>query len=458
MLKKVNVSWIVHMFALLHAVVALLCRFAEIEDELLLTMLTMTMALLLCLKKGLNIELTAASIIVVNIIGYLLGNAGANLFSLILKSPYLVPALATLLTTEIIGWSLVVFMKVFKRGSKKSDSMSASYLSWLILAIVVVFFLRLGFIFILSQDPFGDNGLNGMTSMIFSNSFALIILACLNILYVWSARRLMKKQKRGIKVIALVVFNLLASVAETLLVSVGDVDNSILNVRTDYLKLFLAALITQITVYCLVYMINYAITARSKMQEARGKAHDAQYRYQILKRQVDPHFLFNSLNVLDCLVCEEKTEQASTYIHKLAGVYRYMLKSEEEQLVTLEDELQFVEKYVDLMMVRFPEGFQVEILVDKSLMQRFVLPCSLQLLIENAVKHNVINVDKPLVIRVMADKDHISVQNNVIPKVTKVSSTGLGQKYIMKQYLDLCGKAIDIIQTENEYKVVLPLI
>lgn len=458
MLKKVSISWIVHVFALLHAVVALLCRLAGFEDELLLTMLTMTMALLLCLKRGLGIELTAASIIVVNIIGYLLGNAGATLFSLIFESTYLIHALATLLTTEIIGWSIIVFMKVFRRGRKSHDSMSAAYISWLILAIVVVFFLRLGFIFILSQEPFGNDGLDGMSSVIFSNSFALIILLCLNILYVWSARRLLKKRSRTLKVTALVSFTLVASLIETLLVIVGRVENVVIDTFPEHFKLYLASLITQITIYCLVYMINYAITARNKMQEARGKAHDAQYRYQILKKQVDPHFLFNSLNVLDCLVCEEKTEQASTYIHKLAGVYRYMIKSEDEQLVTLEDELHFVEKYVDLMLVRFPEGLKVEIDVEPSYMQRLILPCSLQLLIENAVKHNAINVARPLIVSIQADNESVSVKNNVIPKVTQVASTGLGQKYIMKQYLDLCGKTIEITHNENEYKVVLPLI
>jgi LytS/YehU family sensor histidine kinase len=205
-------------------------------------------------------------------------------------------------------------------------------------------------------------------------------------------------------------------------------------------------------------MVNYAITAQNKMLKERGKANEAQYRYQILKRQLNPHFLFNSLNALDCLVCDEKTEQASTYIHKLAGVYRYMIKSEEEQLVPLEDELQFVAKYVDLMTVRFPDGLKVELNIPNELMSRFILPCSLQLLIENATKHNVISASNPLVITIKADSERISVTNNISPKVTQVSSTGLGQKYIRQQYLNLCGKEIAISQNETEYKVILPLI
>ena len=135
-----------------------------------------------------------------------------------------------------------------------------------------------------------------------------------------------------------------------------------------------------------------------------------------------------------------------------------MIKSEEEQLVTLEEELTFVGKFVDLMQVRFPEGFRVEIEVPAEFHSKFILPCSIQLLIENSVKHNVISAGRPLVISIKADANSISVCNNIIPKLTQVSSTGLGQKYIRQQYLNLCGKSIDITKTDETYNVVLPLI
>ena len=457
-MRKVSVTWIIHIFAVLHAVVTVACRLAGLEDELLLTLLTMTMILLLCLKRGLNIELTASSIIIANILGYLLGNAGARIFALLLDSQYLVHALASVFTTEILGWSMVFFTKFLFRNNKENDPSSYSYLTWLVSAIAIIFFLRLAIILIVSSDSFASDDMSHMASEIFSNVFSLIILLCINTLYIWSARRLIKNRSRAVQLVLLITFTLFASLLETILVSIGLPQEKALATTQDFAKLYLASLIAQITIYCLVYMTNYALSARSKMQEARGRAHLAQYRYQILKRQVNPHFLFNSLNALDCLVCEQKTEQASTYIHKLAGVYRYMIKSEDESMVSLEDELKFVDMYVDLMKVRFPEGFQVQINVPSELSRRLVLACSLQLLIENAVKHNVINASNPLIIRIDATDDCIKVTNNIIPKLTKVNSTGLGQKYIMKQYLDLCGKAIAISQTKEEYSVVLPLI
>ena len=184
----------------------------------------------------------------------------------------------------------------------------------------------------------------------------------------------------------------------------------------------------------------------------------AQYRYLKLKRQVNPHFLFNSLNILDCLVCEEKTEDASTYIHKLAGIYRYMIKSEDEDVVPLRDELNFVNQYADLLKLRFPKGFEVEIDVPQEAMSRYVLPCSIQLLIENATKHNAVSAENPLLIKVVVSDGLVSVSNNIIPKVTKSESTGLGQKYISQQYMDLSGKKIEIRSDNGEYCVTLPLI
>ena len=226
----------------------------------------------------------------------------------------------------------------------------------------------------------------------------------------------------------------------------------------DFPLIYTTSLLAQITVYCITFIVNYALTARSEMKEEREKANMAQYRYIKLKHQVNPHFLFNSLNILDCLICEESSERASAYTHKLAGIYRYMLKSEDEIVVSLRDEMVFVNLYVDLLKERFPVGFEVETDVPEELMAKMILPCSIQLLIENATKHNAVGKDNPLIIKIEATGDGIMVSNNIIPKMTKSPSTGLGQKYIRQMYLDLTGKHIEIIETEQKYSITLPLI
>lgn len=135
-----------------------------------------------------------------------------------------------------------------------------------------------------------------------------------------------------------------------------------------------------------------------------------------------------------------------------------MIKSEDYELVPLREEMEFAEKYIDLLKLRFPEGFDVIVDVPEDQMARFVLPCSIQLLIENATKHNAVSIDNPLVIKIKAEADKICVSNNLVPKLTVSSSTGLGQKYISQQYQDLSGKSIEIRKTENEYSVTLPLL
>ena len=135
-----------------------------------------------------------------------------------------------------------------------------------------------------------------------------------------------------------------------------------------------------------------------------------------------------------------------------------MIKSEDEEVVSLRDELVFVRLYIDLLKERFPEGFEVNINVPEESLARFVPPCSIQLLIENATKHNTVSSDNPLKIDVGIKGENVCVRNNIVPKLTKSQSTGLGQKYIRQLYKDLSGKSIDIEKTESSYCVTLPLL
>lgn len=449
-MKSIKLGWIIHIFALLHAVTALSCRFAGIADELLLTILTMALALIICMQKGLRIEFTAAIVIITNILGFLLGTFGARLLESFIHSEYAVHCISTAVTTEILGWCIVAIANIFvQKGEKPENLKSARHLKWVLLIAAGIFIMRLFIVLFLSSSAFETEMLYEVIGNVMSNSFSLIILVCVNIMFIRSVSTRDKSASTFSTMFIYFSFMVLATLLESFLVGMEE-DN--------FLLVFFVSLIAQITLYCIVYVINYAITARNEMQEEREKANMAQYRYIKLKHQVNPHFLFNSLNILDCLICEEKTERASTYTHKLAGVYRYMLKSEEEMVVSLRDELVFVNLYVDLLKERFPSGFMVETDVPEDLMARFVLPCSLQLLIENAIKHNAVVEDTPLTISIRAEGESILVTNNLVPKVTKSPSTGLGQKYIRQMYLDLTGKQIGIEKTEDFYRVTLPLI
>lgn len=457
-MEHIKTGWIIHIFALLHAATALTCRLSGAEDELLLTLLTMIMALLICLKRGFNVDFTAVCLIMVNIVGYLLGNAGAFLFSHLINSQYAIHALATTLTTEILGWSIVAFSKVIDKNRDESNPLSYRFFKWIIIAMVTVFSLRVGILFLISSDRFATGEMLHAASKVFSNSFALITLICVNIIYVRYSGRFGKKFGETSKIALLVAFIVTSALIGTCMCSIRLPFEITVSSWSGFILRYLVMIITQIGMYCIIFMINFTISAGDEMQKEKEMKHAAQYRYQKLKRQVNPHFLFNSLNALDCLVWEEKPELASTYIHKLAGVYRYMIRSEEEDLVRLSDELTFVDMYVDLLKVRFPEGYEVILDVREEDKTRFVLPCSIQLLIENASKHNAAGAESPLVIKVESDGEKVRVTNNIIPKVTEVQSSGLGQRYIRQQYMDLSGKAISIERTDEEYCVTLPLL
>ena len=459
-MKSIKLAWIIHIFAFLHAGVALCCRLAGVDDELLLTILTMALALIICMRKKLSIEFTAAIVIVMNILGFLLGTFGARILETFFLSGYAVNAVSTALTTEILGWSVVAMTGMLHMDPKERDEdmLSSPYMKWLLLVAGGIFVLRLLIVTFFSGEQFGSDRIFEMTRQVLSNSVALIMLICVNILYVRFIISGNNTSSKTSNVILFVLFTIGATLLETLLVSMSLFTKNQSGITGNLPLLLAVSFMTQITVYCIVYVINYAITARNEMQAEREKANMAQYRYLKLKRQVNPHFLFNSLNILDCLICEEKSEQASTYTHKLAGIYRYMIKSEDEEVVPLRDEMVFVKLYIDLLKVRFAEGFEVMIDVPEEAMSRFVPPCSIQLLIENATKHNTVNPQNPLIIKVKATDKHVSVCNNIIPKVTKSPSTGLGQQYIRQLYMDLSGTAIDIDSTEQDYCVTLPLL
>ena len=458
--KRLSPSWIIHIFAILHALTAVFLRWVGGEDEILLTILTITMSLVICYRKNQKIEFTAAVIIVGNILGYLLGSYGAQVIALMTSSPYLIFPLATALTTEILGWTILFTIRMSSQDNAKDSEnrFSLSYMKWILLAVVLVMLIRICFIVFLPKGNFNADHLLLITGKILTNSMGIIMLVGLNVIFISYADKFSNKCPKCRKIVFFTVFMIVVSLIETFIIRAEIPEDANSAVSESFVLLFVVSLVAQTTIYCIVFIIHYALTSRSKMLAHKEEANLAQYRYLKLKRQVNPHFLFNSLNILDCLVCDEKTEEASTYIHKLAGIYRYMIKSEDYELVPLREEMEFAEKYIDLLKLRFPEGFDVIVDVPEDQMARFVLPCSIQLLIENATKHNAVSIDNPLVIKIKAEADKICVSNNLVPKLTVSSSTGLGQKYISQQYQDLSGKSIEIRKTENEYSVTLPLL
>lgn len=201
------------------------------------------------------------------------------------------------------------------------------------------------------------------------------------------------------------------------------------------------------------FLLNWK---KATLDAETSKKESAIARYESLKNQINPHFLFNSLNALTNLVYEDQ-DKAAKFIKQLSDVYRYVLDTREKEVVTLEEELRFVQAYLYLQQIRFGNNLNVKLSLDN--VQGKVAPLALQLLLENAIKHNVISVEDPLFIEVYEKDGFICVTNN-LQKKSRISEngTGLGLENIKSRYKFLTDKEIDVSEAEGEFSVKLPLI
>ncbi len=187
------------------------------------------------------------------------------------------------------------------------------------------------------------------------------------------------------------------------------------------------------------------------------KKENAEYRFELLRSQLNPHFLFNSLNTLSSLVYENQ-ESAGIFIRELSDVYRYILENRDKDLITLSMEIEFVSSYITLMKLRFGDNLIVEVDLDHLQKNFSIAPLTLQLLIENAIKHNVVSRKKPLHINLFLEDDYLVVCNNIQPKVNKEYSSEMGLKNISNRYSYLSERKIEIIKTNEEFTVKIPLL
>ncbi len=180
--------------------------------------------------------------------------------------------------------------------------------------------------------------------------------------------------------------------------------------------------------------------------------------FEVLQNQMSPHFLFNSLNTLTTLIAENQ-EKAIRFTEKLSEVYRYILHHKSRELVRLDEELAFARAYFYLLQMRYPDNVSLEVDVDAKYLKEHIAPLTLQMLIENAVKHNVVSKAHPLSIQIYVDNgESIVVKNNLQRKPVLPQSTKTGLENIQKRYTYLGDRHIDVITTASNFMVAIPLI
>lgn len=181
-----------------------------------------------------------------------------------------------------------------------------------------------------------------------------------------------------------------------------------------------------------------------------------QNRYTALKNQTDPHFLFNCLNTLNGLIGRDD-RRAQEYVQELAMVFRHTMR--DKVVVRLSEELEFAKSYLYLMCIRYFDGLKVVWHIDDKYLDYYVIPSGLQILVENAIKHNIASAKTPLTISINTKEDKIVVENKLqLREQSTSSSTGVGLDNLMEQYRLVFGKDIDIISKDGQFSVSLPLI
>ena len=194
------------------------------------------------------------------------------------------------------------------------------------------------------------------------------------------------------------------------------------------------------------------------VERERLKQLTIQQEFETLKGQVNPHFLFNCFNTLSSLISEDK-KQAEVFLDELSKVYRYLLRNNEDGLSTLQTEVRFIQSYYRLLKTRHGEAVQLEIEIDKKYDQYLLPSLSLQLLVENAVKHNVLSKNKPLVIDIFTTAGNkLVVSNNLQIRTVKGPSNRIGLENIKSKYELLNEPGFQVLEDPTSFSVVLPLI
>ena len=205
------------------------------------------------------------------------------------------------------------------------------------------------------------------------------------------------------------------------------------------------------------FMAAWKNSTKKEVVEQKLIAKSANAQFESLKNQLDPHFLFNSLNVLDSLI-EENPVQAQRFTNSMSKIYRYVLEQKDKELVSVEEEIDFAKTYCELLKTRFEDAVTFEFNISEEDKKGFVVPLSLQLLLENSIKHNFATSSKPLNIKIFTEKGNLIIENNLQTRELPNTSTGVGLANIVSRYNLLTERNVFVEKSETFFRVKLPIL
>lgn len=225
---------------------------------------------------------------------------------------------------------------------------------------------------------------------------------------------------------------------------------------TNWFILNIAFLISAI-LHAKGFMVELKKNTKKEVVEQKLIAKSANAQFESLKNQLDPHFLFNSLNVLSALI-DENPDQAQKFTSSMSKIYRYVLEQKDKELVTIAEEIEFAKTYCNLLKTRFEDSVDFTFDVNPEDLQKFVVPLSLQLLLENCIKHNFATSNKPLNIRIFTEGKFLAIENNLQAREQLKESAGIGLSNIVQRYALLTKENVFIEKSEQLFKVKIPIL
>lgn len=220
----------------------------------------------------------------------------------------------------------------------------------------------------------------------------------------------------------------------------------------------LVAIIASVTILITEFTIQFFYKWKQSLVEIeRYKSQTMQAKLDNLAHQVNPHFLFNNMSVLTSLIYKDQ-DKAADFVQQLSKVYRYLLDQTPSELVCLEDEMKFLESYIYLLQIRYSPNLTIENHISAQQLKRLIPPFSVQLLLENAIKHNEVSGEKPLAIELMIENEYLVVKNNKNPRISEEDSSKKGLKNIQSRYAFFTENPVEILDLPSSFIVKIPLL
>ncbi|MCD7972574.1 MAG: sensor histidine kinase [Candidatus Azobacteroides sp.] len=303
---------------------------------------------------------------------------------------------------------------------------------------------------------------NGLATNILVSSVFLIGIAIIDFYLVKYINRAKWLQER---LILRIIFEaLLLSTLAVLFVLLGNLPFKYNGDITDYIYLIVereaaiaSILLNTFCVIVLEFFFHMQLGKKREIELQQMQTENAEMQYKQLKGQINPHFLFNSLNILVSLINKD-ARRATEYTKKLSDVYRYVLTYDKEDTVTVAEETDFIQNYIHILKIRFDKGLEVDIHLPEQIRDKKIIPMTLQILVENAIKHNIVSVSRRLKIEIGCEEEFIFVTNKVALRSNTGQSTGIGLKNLSQKYKFLSDKDIIISEENDMFTVKIPLL